>query len=115
MSKYEEKIIKEIEKRAKKGLNKYGTTMERDDLSTADWLQHGKEEALDLAVYLERLIDAYEVIEEVKQYTGSLKEIAKVMKEACLALFKKDYEQAERSIESASDNLLALAELIESL
>jgi hypothetical protein len=38
------------------GLNKYGVTTERDDLSKLDWLKNAQEEALDLAVYLETLI-----------------------------------------------------------
>lgn len=42
--------------RAGHGFNKYGVTMIRDDLSLADWLQHAQEEAMDLAVYLERIM-----------------------------------------------------------
>lgn len=38
------------------GQRKYGTTMDREDLSRVAWLRHAQEEALDLAVYLERLI-----------------------------------------------------------
>ena len=38
------------------GLNKYGVTTERDDLSKLDWLKNAQEEALDLAVYLETLV-----------------------------------------------------------
>lgn len=30
-------------------------TMLRDDLDTLDWVRHAQEEALDMAVYLERL------------------------------------------------------------
>lgn len=52
----EESIILEIKDRAKKGYAKYGTTMTRQDLSTRDWLQHALEEALDLAIYLKRII-----------------------------------------------------------
>jgi hypothetical protein len=53
MSRIEEKVIKKIRERAETGLNKYGTTMERDDLSEIDWLIHLQEEVLDAAVYLE--------------------------------------------------------------
>jgi hypothetical protein len=42
--------------RAELGLQKYGVTTERTDLTTLDWLHHAQQEALDLAVYLERLI-----------------------------------------------------------
>jgi hypothetical protein len=41
--------------RRKRGLKKYGTGIERDDLSTDEWLQHAQEEAMDLCVYLERV------------------------------------------------------------
>ncbi len=51
----EEKVIEQIKQRAKTGLNKYGVTMEREDLTLIDWVQHAQEEALDLAVYLEKI------------------------------------------------------------
>jgi hypothetical protein len=52
----EESVILEIRDRAKKGYAKYGTTMTREDLSLRDWAQHALEEALDLAIYLKRVI-----------------------------------------------------------
>ena len=42
--------------RSKVGIQKYGTTMERDDLSRLDWLRLFQEELLDGAVYMERII-----------------------------------------------------------
>jgi hypothetical protein len=39
------------------GVRKYGVTLERGDLSRKQWLRHAQEEALDLACYLQRLID----------------------------------------------------------
>jgi len=56
MSKIEDAVAAKLQKRADTGLAKYGVTMERTDLSTLDWLIHAQEEAMDLAVYLERLI-----------------------------------------------------------
>ena len=41
--------------RADKGKQTYGTTMDRDDLSTDEWLDHAIEEALDLAIYLTKV------------------------------------------------------------
>lgn len=38
------------------GKKKYGTSMDRGDLSTEEWAQHAVEEALDLAGYLTALI-----------------------------------------------------------
>ncbi len=39
------------------GVRKYGTTLARTDLSRKDWLVHARNEALDMALYLQRLID----------------------------------------------------------
>lgn len=52
----EEAVIQKIRERRDRGRKKYGTTMERDDLSNVQWLIHAQEEAMDLAIYLERLI-----------------------------------------------------------
>jgi len=51
----EEKVIQQIKTRAELGKNKYGTTMERTDLTLKEWIQHAQEEAMDLAVYLEKI------------------------------------------------------------
>ena len=48
-------IIKEFGERAEKGYNKYGTDMDRKDLSPSDWAQHLREELMDALVYLTRL------------------------------------------------------------
>ena len=48
-------IIKEFGERAKKGYDKYGTDMDRKDLSPSDWAQHLREELMDALVYLTRL------------------------------------------------------------
>ncbi len=42
--------------RSKVGINKYGVGLDRTDLTTLEWLQHAQEEAMDLAGYLEVLI-----------------------------------------------------------
>ena len=55
MSKIEDEVCEEIQARAKVGLAKYGTTMEREDFSTETWIQYALEEALDLSVYLKRI------------------------------------------------------------
>jgi hypothetical protein len=52
----EESVIAKIRQRREAGRAKYGTTMERTDLTCAQWLQHAQEEAMDLAIYLERLL-----------------------------------------------------------
>jgi len=60
MSKIEEKVIDKIRSRAEGGRKKYGTTMEREDLTLLEWFNHLQEELTDAAVYLQKLIDACE-------------------------------------------------------
>ena len=36
-----------------KGLSKYGTTVNPDNLTTTEWIDHASEEILDLLVYLQ--------------------------------------------------------------
>lgn len=56
MKEIEESVIEKIRSRRDVGRTKYGTTMERNDLSMVQWLQHAQEEAMDLAIYLEKAI-----------------------------------------------------------
>ena len=60
MSSIEEQVCFKILKRSDVGKNKYGTTMERKDLTKLEWLKHAQEEAMDLAVYLQKLIELEE-------------------------------------------------------
>ena len=48
-------VLHQITERSEKGLEKYGTNLERTDLETLDWVQHAQEEAMDLCLYLERI------------------------------------------------------------
>ena len=50
-----ESVIDQFRTRAEEGKLKYGTTMERDDLTLMEWLQHLQEELMDAAVYVEKL------------------------------------------------------------
>ena len=56
MSSIEKRVCIKILDRAEVGKKKYGTTMDRKDLTELKWLKHAQEEAMDLAVYLEKLI-----------------------------------------------------------
>jgi len=51
-----ESVINKYKQRSKEGMNKYGVTMDRNDLSDVDWLTHAQEEAQDLTLYLEKMI-----------------------------------------------------------
>jgi hypothetical protein len=50
-----ESVIDQFRTRAEKGKEKYGTTMERDDLTLMQWLQHLQEELMDAVVYIEKI------------------------------------------------------------
>jgi hypothetical protein len=74
MSKIEEQVINKIRQRAKIGLDKYGTTMERGDLNYEEWLNHLQQELMDGAVYVEKLLDIYkEIIKISDRYKKRLK------------------------------------------
>lgn len=50
-------IVKaKFEARSQRGMEKYNTTLEREDLNLVDWLCHAQEEAMDFTLYLERII-----------------------------------------------------------
>jgi hypothetical protein len=48
-------VIEKIENRAKIGFEKYGVTMDRDDLSLIQWIEHAQEEMMDMLIYLEKI------------------------------------------------------------
>lgn len=56
MSQIEHAVAAKIKQRAETGLKKYGVGMDRSDLSRLEWLNHAQQEAMDLCVYLEKLI-----------------------------------------------------------
>ena len=64
MSKIEEQVINKLRSRAAAGKAKYGTTMERNDLTNAEWLKHLQEELMDAAVYVEKLLTIIEAYKE---------------------------------------------------
>jgi len=55
MSKIEDKVVMMIREREMTGKEKYGTTMERSDLSMKEWLTHLQEELLDAAIYVQKM------------------------------------------------------------
>ena len=48
-------VMTKFYERSKVGIDKYNTTLDRDDLSPIEWLNHAQDEAMDLCLYLERL------------------------------------------------------------
>ena len=57
MSRIEDEVCKKIQGRAEVGKKKYGVTMETAPLTKIEWLIHAQEEAMDLTVYLQKLIE----------------------------------------------------------
>lgn len=48
-------IVNKFLSRSEVGIKKYGTTLDRNDLSTIDWITHAQEELMDGILYLEKL------------------------------------------------------------
>lgn len=51
-----EAVREDLLRRSQVGVRKYGVTLDRNDLSLKDWLQHAYEECLDQANYLKKAI-----------------------------------------------------------
>ncbi len=60
-----EAVINQFKERSNVGINKYGVTLDRTDLSTLQWMIHFREELMDGLLYLERVIQD---TEKLKQY-----------------------------------------------
>lgn len=54
-----DKIVEQVKdkfsERSEVGIAKYGTTLERGDLSLLDWLNHLQEELMDATLYIQKL------------------------------------------------------------
>ena len=50
-----ESVVSSFKQRSNVGIKKYNKTMDRNDLSTLEWLQHLQEELMDATLYLEKL------------------------------------------------------------
>ena len=49
------RVLEAYKMRSNEGIRKYGTTLERDDLSPFEWLTHLQEELMDATLYIEKL------------------------------------------------------------
>ncbi len=48
-------ILEKFRARSELGKKKYGTDLDRTDLSVIDWINHAQEEHMDAILYLEKL------------------------------------------------------------
>lgn len=64
------KVMAKYYERSQAGIEKYGKTLDRDDLELTDWLTHAQEEAMDLSLYIERI---KQEIESMKKELNDIK------------------------------------------
>jgi len=50
-----ESVINQFRDRSEVGIKKYGLTLDRDDLTQLEWVQHAQQELMDGILYLEKL------------------------------------------------------------
>ncbi len=65
----EEMVISQIRSRRDAGRKKYGTSMEREDLSLQQWLQHALEESLDFSIYIQKVIKILKNLRDDQTFT----------------------------------------------
>ena len=49
------RVLAKYYERSQLGIQKYGRTLDRDDLNLIDWLNHLQEELMDATLYIEKL------------------------------------------------------------
>ena len=57
-----EQVVNKFNQRSQRGIEKYGTTLDRDDLSIEEWVDHAIEESMDFILYL------YKIKTEIKKW-----------------------------------------------
>jgi hypothetical protein len=62
-------VIQSFEARSQFGQKKYGTNLDRTDLSTLNWIQHAQEELMDGILYLEKLKQNIKNEKEINEKT----------------------------------------------
>jgi hypothetical protein len=62
-----EAVVNKFKQRSNVGIKKYGVTLDREDLTTLQWIEHAIEEAMDLTLYLEKLKRKIYLIENGKE------------------------------------------------
>ena len=51
------KVLAKYYERSERGIEKYGRTLDRDDIDLMGWLNHLQEELMDATLYIEKLKD----------------------------------------------------------
>jgi len=58
------KVLAKYYERSQLGIQKYGRTLDRDDLNLIEWLNHLQEELMDATLYIEKLKADVKFIEQ---------------------------------------------------
>ena len=69
-------VMAKYSERSAVGLRKYGTTLDREDLTIFDWLNHLQEELMDATLYIERIRKDI-AIEKTKSFSDGYREAMK--------------------------------------
>jgi len=56
-------VIESFKQRSEVGILKYGKTLDRNDLTFLQWVQHAQEELMDAILYLEKLKQTVTILE----------------------------------------------------
>lgn len=76
-------VMAKFAERSATGIRKYGVTLDREDLTIYDWINHAQEEAMDFTLYLERIRKEIS-LEKVKSFSEGYREAMNNAKEcAC--------------------------------
>lgn len=110
------KVINDLKTREARGIEKYGTTMDRTDLKTKDWQQHLYEELLDAALYCKKMqepsiaVKACEAFDNKQQITKAIEEMAELSKE--LAKELNDNGNEDNIREEIADVLIMMEQMV---
>lgn len=89
-----ESIVNQYQQRAEFGAKKYGVTMDRDDLTIQDWIEHAKQEAMDFTLYLEKLSNE---IGHKENIIDNLLKVIKSQEEEIKELQKENHNKIKRA------------------
>ena len=76
-----ESVLIKFKQRSEAGIEKYGATLDRDDLSGLQWLNHLQEELMDATLYIERYKKDLEFMQTQPEIFNLYKAIVKDIKE----------------------------------
>ena len=66
-------VMAKYAERSETGLRKYGRTLDREDLTLDQWINHLQEELMDATLYLERIKKDIELL-EVEAFSNGYRE-----------------------------------------